>query len=145
MEEGNRDGYTSRGAPVEAIRAGVDLNPPEENPDLPDVAPERAHLLLQGVHRDFLHHNNGSHLDRGNADGAVWQRRCCRLAAKSTIWYGTPSGAVGSRFTSILAAEWQGVLDRSWNSERSLFFAHVVLTKTFAICRAKEIRARITR
>ena len=52
---------------------------------------------------------------------------------------------MGRRFTAILAAEWSGVLNRSWNSERPLVFAHVVLTKTLGIRRAQEIRARITR
>ena len=45
----------------------------------------------------------------------------------------------------ILAAEWRGVLSRSWNSERSLAFAPVVITKTLGICRAKDTRAQITR
>ena len=49
------------------------------------------------------------------------------------------------RFTAILSAEWRGVIGRSWNSKRPLVFAHVVLTKTLGVCRAKEIRARITR
>ena len=43
-----------------------------------------------------------------------------------------------------MAAEWRGVLNRSCNSERILFFAHVVLTKTLGVRRAQEIRARIT-
>ena len=60
-------------------------------------------------------------------------------------WYATPTGAVGRRFTIILAAEWQEVLDRSWNSKRPLVFAHVVLMKTLGIRRAKKIRARIKR
>ena len=38
--------------------------PPEENTDLPGFHPERAHLSLQGVYGNFLHHNDGSHLDR---------------------------------------------------------------------------------
>ena len=46
---------------------------------------------------------------------------------------------------AILAAEWRGVISRSWNSERPLVFAHVVLTKTLGVRRAQEIRARITR
>ena len=49
------------------------------------------------------------------------------------------------RFTAILAAEWRGVLGRSWKSERPLVFVHVVLTKMLGIRRAKKIRARITR
>ena len=33
--------------------------PPEENADLLGFHPERAHLLLQEVYGDFLHHNDG--------------------------------------------------------------------------------------
>ena len=44
-----------------------------------------------------------------------------------------------------MAAEWRGVLKRSWNSKRPLAFAHVVLTKTLGFLRAREIRAWITR
>ena len=52
---------------------------------------------------------------------------------------------MGHRLTVILAAEYQGVLGRSWNSERPLVFSHVFLTKTLGVLRAKEIRAQITR
>ena len=38
-----------------------------------------------------------------------------------------------------------GVLNRTWNSERPLVFAHVVLTKTLGVCRAREIQASIMR
>ena len=44
-----------------------------------------------------------------------------------------------------MTAKWRGILGRSWKSKRPLFFAHVVLTKTLVIRRAKEICARITR
>ena len=59
--------------------------------------------------------------------------------------YATPSGAVGRCFTAILAAEWRGFIGRSWNSERPLVFAHIILTKTLGVRQAREIRARITR
>ena len=52
---------------------------------------------------------------------------------------------MGRRSTAILAAEWRGVLSRSWNSERPLVFAHVFLTKTLGVHWAREIQARITR
>ena len=60
---------------------GGGLPPPEENADLPDFTPERAHLLLQEVNGEFPHHNDGLHLDGGIADNAIWN--CCwlRLAA----------------------------------------------------------------
>ena len=118
---------------------GGDATPPEKNAEL------LGFLLLQGVYGDFPHHNDGSHLDGVIADDAAWQRRWRWLAAQSTSWYATPSGAVGRRFTAILAVERRGVLNRSWNSERPLFFAHGTLTKTLGIRRARKILARITR
>ena len=44
----------------------------------------------------------------------------------------------------ILAAELQGFLDRSWNSKRTLVFAHVLLTKTLGVRRDQELQAWIT-
>ena len=133
------------GAPVKVTCVGGDATPPEENVDLPGFIPECAHLLLQGVYGDFPHQNDGSHLDGGIADNATWQRHWHRLAAQSASWYAMPAGVVGRCFTAILVAEWREVISRSWNSERPLVFAHVVLTKTLGVHRAREIRARITR
>ena len=144
-EEGDRYIDTPRGALVKVIFVGGGLSPPEENADLPDFTPERAHLLLQEVYGDFPHHNDELHLDGGVEDNSIWKSCWRRLAVKSVSWYATPSGAVGHRFTTILAEEWQGVLNRSWNSERPLVFAHAVLTKTLGVRGSKEIRARITR
>ena len=139
--EGDRDGETPRGAPVEVIRVEGDVTPPEENADLPDFIPECAYLLLEEVYGE----NAGSHLDREVANKAIWQRCWRRLATQLARWYATPSGAVGHRFTEILAAEWWGVLGRSWNTERPLVFAHIVLTKTLGVRRAKDIHGKITR
>ena len=97
------------------IRVGGALPPPEKNADLPDFTPERAHLLLREVYGDFPHHNDGSHLDGGVTDNAIWERPWRRLSAQSASWYSTPTGAVGHRFTAILAVEWQGVIEQSWN------------------------------
>ena len=121
------------------------MPPPEENADLPGFTLECAHLLLQEVYGDFPHHHNGSHLDGGVTDDAIWQLCWRRLAAQSSSWYATPTGGVGRRFTAILALEWQGVIDQSWNSERPLVFANAVLTKMLGVRRTQEIRAQITR
>ena len=144
-EEGGSDGETPRGAPVEVIRVGGEVPPLEENANLLVFTPERANMLLQGVYGDFPHHNYGSHLEGGVADNAIWQRHWRRLAAQSASWYATPYEAVGRRFTAILDLECRRVLDRSWNSEIPLVFAHVVLTKKLGVHRAQENRARITR
>ena len=60
-------------------------------------------------------------------------------------WYNMPSGAVGHRYTIILAIEWREVIRRTWNSERTFVFAHVVLMKTLGVRIIKEIQERITR
>ena len=129
----------------QGLLRGGDMLPPEENADLPGFTPESVHLLLQGVYGDFQQYNDGLHLEGGIIDDATWQHCWRRLAAQSASWYATPSGAVGRRFTAILAAEWRGVLNRSWNSERPLVFSHVVLMKMLGVCRAREIRDRVTR
>ena len=47
---------------------------------------------------------------RGIEDGAAWQHHWHRLAPQSESWHATSSGAVGRRFTAILAAEWREVI-----------------------------------
>ena len=72
-----------------------------------------AHLLLWEVYRDFLHHNDGTHPSVGFLDNTNWQSRWRWIAAQSASWYSTLLGKVGHRFTAVLTAEWQGVLDRN--------------------------------
>ena len=84
--------------------------PSEENAHLPGFTPERAHLLLKGVYGDFPHHNNELHLEGGIADDALWQHSWPCLAAHSANWCATPSGALGRRFTAVLAAECRRVI-----------------------------------
>ena len=116
---------------------GVEMPPLEGNADLPYFTPGRAHLLLWEVYGDFPDHNNGLYLDGGVVDDAIWKCRCRRISTQSDSWYDTPSGAVGCRFTAMLEAEWRGVLGRSWNSERPLVFAHVILTKMLGVRQAR--------
>ena len=117
----------------------------EEVTELQGFTPMRAHLLLQEFYGGFLHHNDGTHLTGGVPGDTVWQSCWRQIAAQSAIWYSTPPGKVGRRFTSVLDEEWQGVLDQKWNSKRLLVFAHVVFTKTLVACKAREIRAGINR
>ena len=138
-KEGDRKGYTPRGEPVDIVYMGGDMPPLEGNAYLPEFTPGRAHLLFQGLYGYFPHHNDGLDLDRGVTDDAIWQRPWRRLEVQSASWYATPSGEVGCRFMTILASEWRGVLGSTWNSKRPLIFAHIVLTKTFDICRTREI------
>ena len=123
---------------------GEHTPPQEENAELPNFTPKSAHILLRGVYGGYPHHNDGSHMDGGITDNAIWQRCWRRLAAQLDSWYSTPSGAVGHRFTAILAAKCRGVLRRNLNFERPCVFAHTVLIKMIGVRRTREIQARIT-
>ena len=70
-----------------------------------DLNQQRAHLLLREVYEKLSRHNNRSQLDGVVADESIWQRPWRHLSVQLAIWYATPSGAVGSRFTTILGAE----------------------------------------
>ena len=50
---------------------------------------------------------------------------------------------MGRQFTEVLTAEYQGLLDWKWNSERPLVFVHVVLTKKLGAHKVREIWVRI--
>ena len=140
MEEEEGEGSPLRGVPAENVRVWGMMCPPlEENRSLPEFTPEHVHLLLRGVYRDFLHHNVRLHVDGGVLENSVRQSRWCRLATQSARWYDTPAGSVGCWFMVILATGWQGVLDRSCNSEIPLVFAHVIFKKTLEKLRAREI------
>ena len=45
----------------------------------------------------------------------------------------------------IMASEWQGVLNRSWNSEILLVFSQIFITKNLGVCRARNIRASLAK
>ena len=66
------------------------------------------------------------------------------MDAKLASWYATLPRAVRCQLTDILEAEWRGILGRSWNYERLLFFAHIFLTMTLGVYKSRKIRSRIT-
>ena len=116
----------------------------EEGSDLQGFLPSQEHQFMVDVYGDNLHHNNGTHLDRGVADDALWQRRWWRLTDQSARWYATSPWYVRRRFTARLDAEYRGVCKRRWNSEQTLVFAHVILMNTPGARQAKDIRAMIS-
>ena len=87
----------------------------------------------------------GLHLDREVLDVTVFQHFWHRMAVQLAILYAALSGKLGHRLTEIMAAKWQVVINRSWNSERPLVFNHFILTNILGVRRAKEIRTRVTR
>ena len=66
------------------------MTPYEEDADFTYFDPARAHLLLKGVYRDYPYHNDGSHLDGGVPDDAMWQCHCHCMDAQLDNWYASP-------------------------------------------------------
>ena len=114
----------------------------EEGANLMGFNPSQAHTILVDVYVDHICHNYGTHLDWGITYNYLWQSCWRRLSNHLSRWYATPPGAVGRRLTTRLVAEWWGVRDRSWNSERPLVFVNVILENTPC---SHHIRARISR
>ena len=85
------------------------------------------------------------HLYGGVKYNALWWYSWLHLAAQLDRWYATTQGAVGSRFTEILVEELWGVINRIWNSEITLVFACVILTKTLNFLQSRKIRSCISR
>jgi hypothetical protein len=112
--------------------------------DLPGVEMTEADKLLLKVYGDYVHQNDGTHLDGGIADDKVWQKRWIDLAILPTQRYAAPKGAVGKRFVTLLATELAGIVQRKWNSERFLVFQSVILQKAKGVRGSGAIRARIT-
>lgn len=55
-----------------------------------------------------------------------------------------PSGKVGKGFLAALTAEFRGVRERKWNSERPLMIVATILQSTPGVRQAKDIRLRIS-
>ena len=76
-------------------------------------------------------------------DDTVWKSHWCWLSTQSSSWYATHPGKLGQRFNVVLSVEWRGVLDRKWNSEQLLIFAHFFLTNTLGTPKDREIWNKI--
>ena len=113
--------------------------------DLPNEYPYPVDFDLQKVYGDYIHLNNGSHLNDGVLDDFKWQQRWKVILALPTRRFNAPKGRVGKRYISILSNELAGIKKRKWNSERFLIFQAVILQKAIQIKSSKEIRNRIDR
>jgi hypothetical protein len=116
---------------------------PDLHADRPGYVLTPADILLDNVFGDHVHANDGTHLSGGVNDDTTWQKYWKSLVAFSPARYDAPKGRTGKRFISMLADEFQGVVDRHWNSERPIVFAAVILQKQTGVVRAKDIRARL--
>ena len=80
--------------------------PPQRKMRTSRTSQPKVHTCCCGRSMEtFLTTTNGLHLDGGVTDNALWQHCWRRLSAQLDSWCAMPIGAVGRRFTAILAAE----------------------------------------
>ena len=110
----------------------------ETNADLPGYFRSRADIKLNRMFGDHPHDNNGTHLDGNIPDDCLWQRWWKWSSKLSTT--NVLQGHVGRRFMNTLANEFRGILDRTWNSERPLSYARLILQTTGSSTLAPSLR-----
>jgi hypothetical protein len=114
--------------------------------DLPGVTASDADRKLMEVYGDYIHQNDGSHLDGGIKDDAVWQEHWRKLVILPPQRYDSPSGPVGRRFVRLLTKELEGIHSRKWNSEKFLVFQMVILQRSKEVTGvAGNIKRRLSR
>jgi hypothetical protein len=112
--------------------------------DLPGATILEADLKLMKVYGDYIHQNDGTHLDGGLQDDSVWQERWRRLIILPSQHYDAPSGSVGCHFVHILTEELEGICCQKWNLERFLVFQMVVLQHSKEVKTSYAIRRQLT-
>ena len=84
------------------------------------------------------------HLDGGITDDTVWQTYWRCLIVYTPKAYDVLRGAVGRHFLLTLIDLLDGVRLRKWNAERFIVFQLVILQRTRAVNRAKDIKHRLS-
>ena len=139
-EEEEEEDVPEDAGPAAIQASGVQ---PDEGADLPDYTPTEADRRLDAVLGDHIHDNDGSHLDGGIPDDALWQARHRLLTAFPSRQYATPSCRVGKNIIAQFRHELEGSRLRKWNSERPFVFLLVVLQVSDNAVGSKAIKARL--
>ena len=113
--------------------------------DLPDATISEADRKLLEVYGAYIHQNDGTHLDGGIKDDAIWQEYWRKLATLPPQRYDVPSGPIGRRFVRILRKKLEGIKSRKWNSEKFLVYQMVILQRSKAVPGAGNIKRRLSK
>ena len=116
---------------------------PPDPPELPGLQLNAVDQKIQAVYGDHVRQNDGTHLDGGIADDAIWQAHWREVISLPPQRYAAPNGRVGRLFLQGVTAEFQGIQSRKWNSERLIVFIAVILQRSPEAKRARDIRRRI--
>jgi hypothetical protein len=112
--------------------------------DLEGFQPSEADKLIESVCGNHPHRNDGCCLLDGVVlDDLLWKNLWKRIVQLLTTHCAVPKGRTGRRFFARHTREFQGVMNRTWNSERPLAFAACILQTARGVCRATDVQARL--
>ena len=111
--------------------------------DLPGYQTTDVDQKLYEVYGDYIHQNDGTHLDGGIENNDEWAEQWRRLVSLPQKTYDVPKGKVGRKFTTLLAVELNNVLDRKSNAEKFLAFQICMLVKDKKVKKSSDIKRRI--
>ncbi len=131
-------GAAAAAAPTDAANMAAGANDNEtstssetvdEDGDLPGYIATDMDLWLDTLYGGHLCQNPGEHLSGGIADDKVWQTRMGKLMPYHSRLYSLPRGKPATRFLTTLAALFDGVVGRKWNSEQPMVYIMTILQR----------------
>ena len=99
-----------------------------------------SYRRIAAVYGSTLQDDDGTQLDGGIRDDLIWQGYHRRLVTLTPQLYTCPGKAAGKEFIHQLCEEFNGVLERKWNSERPLVFCLAMLQKKPGITQSSDIQ-----
>ena len=115
------------------------INLTDEADENPAPYPE-SYLRLEKVYGGTIHDDDGTHLQGGISDDSLWQGYHRRLVTLTPQLYTCPGKGAGKDFIHQLCEEFDGVIERKWNSERPLVFCLAMLQKKPGITQSSDIQ-----
>lgn len=101
------------------------------------------HKLAELFDGEYVHNNDGPHLDGGIEEDKIWQDRHKNIISHPLRLHDLPSGPIGRDFIKTLSEELIGVKLRKWNMERPPCFLSCMLQISPDAKGTKNIRTRI--
>ena len=94
----------------------ITTHPDPSNPDLPGYKITEQDRQLTAIFGDYIHSNDGTHLDGGVQNDPFWQKAWKALSALPSHLYQIPEGEVGIKLVSLLAFELNEIMKCTSNS-----------------------------
>ncbi len=121
-------------------------NPIQDIETLTDLNHQKEHQIdteLIKIYGDTVHRNLGTHLTGNITNDPQWYYIWFQLISYHHPLYTPPQSKLGRDIVKTIAAEFEGVRNRKWNSEKALLFPIIILRKSHQKLNSQEIKHRL--